>query len=194
MNNKIIEVKNVSLSFPNKTIFSNISFDILHKDVIGIIGTNGSGKTSMIRMMLGFRNCKIGSINHIKERFYGYVPQYFHPISSMNISVIEFLKLTEINNLSLNDTIELMKIHNLIKLNLNDLSGGELRKVLMAKALLFSRHALFLDEPTCWLDSKSQQEFYALITKLNSILTCAIVLISHDPFFKEGFFSKVIKL
>lgn len=192
--NAIIEIQNVSLFIGDKAIFSNISFDIATKDVIGIMGTNGSGKTSLVRMILGFDNCKSGLIRHTKGRFYGYVPQYFHPIASMNITVLEFLKLTKTVNLSLNEVVELSKIGKLLQFNLNSLSGGELRKVLMAKALLFSKDALFLDEPTCWLDRNSQQEFYSLISHLNTILTCAIVLISHDPFFKEGFFSKIIKL
>ena len=191
---KIISIENLSLSINKKRIFDGISFDICEKDLIAIVGPNGSGKTSLIKMILGFSKCRNGSISHLKEKFYGYVPQNFHPIESINITVLEFLKLTEINNLSLDDAINLIKIDKLLSLNLNSLSGGELRRVLMVKALLFSKHALFLDEPTCWLDKQSQKDFYSLISELNKMLSCAIILISHDPFFQDGFFSKIVKL
>lgn len=194
MINKIIEIDNLSFQLKERKIFSNITFNICNKEVIAISGPNGSGKTSLVQMILGFMSYKSGLIKHFSERFYGYVPQDFRPIIHMNITVLEFLKLTEIKNLLLDEVIELMKISKLLTVNIRNLSGGELRKILMAKAILFGKNALFLDEPTCWLDKQSQKDFYSLISTLNQNLDCGIVLISHDPFFQEGFFSKIIRL
>lgn len=189
---KIIEVKNLSLFLDKKKIFSDISFDINENDKIAILGPNGSGKTSLIKTILGFQKQSNGTINHLGEKSYGYLPQYFHPIESMNLTVFDFLKLTNSTNTKIDEVIELIKIEYLLKHNLNTLSGGELRKVLMSKALLSGREILFLDEPTCWLDIKSQKEFYDLIFNLQKHNHCAIMFITHDFNLNKDLFDKII--
>ena len=191
---KIVDIGNLSLSIKDKKIFSNITFDINQKDLINILGPNGSGKTTLVKTIMGFQKIHTCSVKHFGEKLYGYVPQYFNTMPYIKITVLEFLKLSNITNLSINDAIEITEISSFLQKDLGQLSGGELRKILIAKALLHSKEILFLDEPTCWLDRESQQKFYNLIKNLNTNFNFAIVLISHDPSLKEDFFTKIIKM
>ena len=191
---KIIDITNLSVSIKDKKIFSNITFDINQKDLINILGPNGSGKTTLVKTIMGFQKIHIGRVEHFGEKLYGYVPQYFNSMPYIKITVLEFLKLSNITNLSIDNAIEITEINSFLQKDLGQLSGGGLRKILIAKALLHSKEVLFLDEPTCWLDRESQQKFYNLIKNLNANFNFAIVLISHDPSLKEDFFTKIIKM
>jgi zinc transport system ATP-binding protein len=192
--NHIIDIKNLSLTIHGKKIFSNVNFNVNQKDLINILGPNGSGKTTLIKTIMGFQKIDQGSIKHFGEKLYGYVPQYFTTTPYIKITAFEFLKLSSITNLTIDEAIQITQIDNLLQKDLGKLSGGELRKILIAKALLHSKEVLFLDEPTCWLDKESQQKFYNLIKELNKNFTFAITLISHDPFLKRDFFSKIVKM
>jgi zinc transport system ATP-binding protein len=192
--NKIIEVDKLSLSMGRKSIFSNMSFSINSNEMVNITGPNGSGKTHLIKMMLGLEKIHSGQITHFGNNLYGYAPQHFEKMPYMRITVNEFLKLSDVKNLSVQKAIEITEINNLLEADLAELSGGELRKVLIAKSLLYSKEILFLDEPLCWLDHESQKRFYNLIKELNKNFNFAIVLISHDTFFDKGLFSKVIEM
>ena len=192
MTNKILSVQNLSLFFDKRKIFSDVSFDIEKSDKIAILGPNGSGKTSIIKILLGFQKQSSGNILHFGEKLYSYLPQYFHAIESMNLTVLNFLQFTGAIAMSIDDAINLTKISHLLQYDLNSLSGGELRKVLMAKTLLSGKEIIFLDEPTCWLDSESQKEFYKLIFNLQDKTNCAIVFITHDFNLNKELFTKII--
>ena len=192
MTKKILSVQNLSLFFDKRKIFSDVSFDIERSDKIAILGPNGSGKTSIIKILLGFQKQSSGNVLHFGEKSYSYLPQYFHAIESMNLTVLNFLQFTNAIAMSLDDSINLTKISHLLKYDLNSLSGGELRKVLMAKTLLSGKEIIFLDEPTCWLDSESQKEFYQLIFNLQDKTNCAIVFITHDFNLNKELFTKIV--
>ncbi len=192
MTKKILSVQNLSLFFDKRKIFSDVSFDIERSDKIAILGPNGSGKTSIIKILLGFQKQSSGNVLHFGEKSYSYLPQYFHAIESMNLTVLNFLQFTNAIAMSLDDSINLTKISHLLKYDLNSLSGGELRKVLMAKTLLSGKEIIFLDEPTCWLDSESQKEFYQLIFNLQDKTNCAIVFITHDFNLNKKLFTKIV--
>ncbi len=191
---KIVDIENLSLSIKNKKIFSNIAFEISQKDLVNILGPNGSGKTTLVKTIMGFQKIHHGSVKHFGKKLYGYVPQYFNSMPYIKITVFEFLKLSNITNLSIDDAIQITSIDSFLQKDLSQLSGGELRRILITKALLHSKEILFLDEPTCWLDRDSQQKFYNLIKNLNTNFNFAIVLISHDPYLKEEFFTKIIQM
>ena len=142
--------------------------------------------------MLGFQKQSSGDISHFGDRLYGYLPQYFHSIESMNLTVLDFLKFTNAISMSLDDVINLTNIQHLLRYDLNSLSGGEIRKVLMAKTLLSGKEIIFLDEPTCWLDSESQKKFYDLIFDLQNKTDCAVVFITHDFNLNKELFTKII--
>ena len=90
--------------------------------------------------------------------------------------------------------IDLLNLNDLLNISLKNISGGQLRKVLIAKSLLGSDKIIFLDEPTCWLDLESQEEFFELIKKLISISKISIVIITHDRFLLDKNFAKIISL
>lgn len=190
----LISIKNLSYEIENKEIFTNINFEVKLGEIIAIIGPNGCGKTSLVKIIMGFIKNYKGEVIHNNKNFFGYVPQYFQFFEYMQINVLDFLKFTDINNMGIQDVIEITNINNLLNKELEKLSAGELRKVLLAKALLSCYDILFLDEPTCWLDILSQKEFYQLIKKINQMNRCAIIIISHDPILLQEYFSQIISL
>lgn len=192
MKQNILSIQNLSLFYNKRKIFSDISFEVNKHDKIVILGPNGSGKTSIVKILLGFQKQSSGSISHFGHKLYGYLPQNFHQIESMNITVLNFLKFTNSVGFSIDDAISLTGISNLLKYDLNSLSGGEIRKVLLAKTLLSGKEIIFLDEPTCWLDYESQKEFYDLIFNLQNKTDCAIVFITHDYNLNQNLFTKII--
>jgi zinc transport system ATP-binding protein len=195
--NPIISVKNLDYFVSgNVKLLDDINFDLNQNEISIITGPNGSGKTSLIKILMGFIKNYSGEVIHSGSKNYSYVPQSFEAPSYINLDVMDFLKFTDMKSgmFGFDDVIELLRIKELLKINLKRISGGQLRKVLIAKSLLGSNEIVFLDEPTCWLDLKSQEEFYFLIKKINSLSKISIVIITHDKFLLEKKFAKIISL
>lgn len=193
----IFSVKNLSYFISrNKKLINNLSFDINQNEVAIIKGPNGSGKTTLIKILMGFIKNYSGEIKHFGLKNYSYVPQNFEVQDYINLDVKSFLEFTDFKSgmFNLDDVIKLLNISKLLDLNLKRISGGQLRKILIAKSLLGADEVIFLDEPTCWLDLESQEEFYLLIKKINSLSKMSIVIITHDKFFLEKSFAKIISL
>ena len=193
--NKLIEVSNLTYHVNDQVFFNNLSFSINENELVAIIGPNGSGKTSLVKIILGFIKNYKGSIDFHVKKFFGYVPQFFTYNPHIKINVRQFLNLTDHNSiLTLEKIINLTNIGTLLDVNFAGLSGGQLRKVLLAKSLIFAKYAIFLDEPTCWLDKTSQEEFYSLIKHIKELTKMAIIVISHDPILLNEDFNQIIKL
>lgn len=193
----IISIKNLSYFVSSDTkLLDDINFDLSQNEISIITGPNGSGKTSLIKILMGFIKNYSGKVKHYGLKNYSYVPQNFEVPSYINLDVMSFLKFTDLKNgtFKLSDVIELLNIQKLLDINLKKISGGQLRKVLIAKSLLGSNEIIFLDEPTCWLDLASQEEFYLLIKKINSLTKISIVIITHDRFLLEKKFARIISL
>lgn len=193
----LISIKNLSYRIGiNHILFKNLNFDIKSKEVIAITGPNGSGKTTLVKILMGFIKDYQGKLIHHGNKQYAYLPQNFETSEYIDLSVKEFLQFTEKKNLKINleQAIKLICIENLLKINIKQLSGGQLRKVLLVKSLIGANEIIFLDEPTCWLDFKAQQEFYELIQKINQLTGIAIVIISHDQNLLNKNFSQIISL
>lgn len=180
----LLEVKNIRFEREGKKILDNVSLTILKNDFITIIGPNGSGKSTLIKVLMGILkpdNLKDDARIYKKENLrIGYVPQKIIPDPAMPISVKEFLKL--VKNTSKQAISEVMKEVGIDYSNklLHVLSGGELQKVLLARALLHQPDLLILDEPAQNLDIGNQLKFYNLIERIYSTRKCSVLMISHD--------------
>jgi zinc transport system ATP-binding protein len=182
-----LEVKNLGVRFNSHVILDDVSFEIAKGDVVSIIGPNGSGKTTMVRAMLGLVEHS-GQIflegKNLREQTYrvGYVPQRFDFDRTFPISVKEFLRLSVAHPDSAwyEEVCREFSIAALMKNKLGTLSGGQMQRVLIASALLKKPELLILDEPTSGVDLEGTASFYELVRHENEVHNITIFLISHE--------------
>jgi zinc transport system ATP-binding protein len=166
-------------------------------DYVGLIGPNGGGKTTLIKVILGLIKPERGSVRVMGvspekgRQFIGYVPQIQQddkafPIKVWDVVSMGRLKPDLLHNLSLKDadkkiverSLRQMDILDLAKRSINELSGGQRQRVTIARALATEPKILLLDEPTSSVDSRSSSQLYDLLADLNQSIS--ILLISHD--------------
>ena len=177
----LIKVQNISINFDDQPILKNINFEIYPKQIITIIGPNGAGKSTLIKTILGFVKPTSGKIIKNPNLKIGYMPQKISFPEQIPITVIKFLKLN--NKICITEHAELnneLNIEHLLYKSIHKLSGGELQRVLLAKALFNNPNLLILDEPTKSIDINGQAEFYKLCSNLQEKFNCAILMASHD--------------
>ena len=187
----LLELKNITVKYSEKIILDNISLTIKENDFLGIIGQNGTGKTTLLKTILGLVKPISGTIIKDKNVKIGYVPQFSNFDKDFPISVSEVIKMGAIKNRitpffkfksndndKTNELLKLLHISNIKNHKLNEISGGQLQKTLIARALIADPDILILDEPTASLDSSSTKDIYEILNELNK--TKAIILVSHD--------------
>lgn len=198
----IIEVKDLNLSYGAEEILHGISFTIKRGEIVAVIGPNGSGKTSLIKAMIGILPHD-GSVEilsqHVSEVLsdIGYLPQQFSFDRSFPITVLEFLELSLQTGQDEHAMIEkLAEVGMADKLNdlLGNLSGGQLQRVLIAKALLNNPRILILDEPATGVDIGAERNFYQLIRHLNKTHDITVIFVSHELDLVYDFADQVICL
>ena len=177
----LINAQDISLTIGQQKILNNISLKIAEQQIVTLIGPNGAGKTSLIKVVLGLIRPSNGNVELKKGLRVGYMPQRLHIDPSMPVTVERFLKLAvNANNDDITGSLEEVGATSLIKSQLYSLSGGELQRVLLARALIQNPQLLVLDEPTQGVDVNGQAEFYRLIADIRSRHNCGILLVSHD--------------
>ena len=197
----IFSVENLNFTVRGQTILSQISLQIFSGDYIAIIGPNGGGKTTLVRMLLGLSEATSGTINlfgkkqsEFKEwHKIGYVPQRASLVdANFPATVLDIVKMgrtakrsifsrmSEEDNNAVDDAIKKMDIENLKDKMVGTLSGGQRQRVMIARALASKPEILILDEPNTGVDVVSQKRFYALLAKLNKDEKMTILFITHD--------------
>jgi len=185
----IIEFKNISFSYESLQVLKDISFKIDAGDYIGIIGPNGGGKTTAVKLLLGLLSQNSGTIeSSISKSQIGYVPQRASQnLSNFPATVDEIVasgaKLGTSGKQIKAATEKALKTAGIQKLRsklISRLSGGELQKVFVARALVSEPKVLVLDEPIVGIDTPSQEKFYDFLYKLNQKQGITILFISHD--------------
>ena len=177
----LITADNISLNHQGKNILDSVSFSLHQGEFITLIGPNGAGKSSLIKVLLGLINQDSGTVKYNKNIRLGYTPQTFSPNPFIPISVIDFLSLNQkVETVLTNEIIEITGIAGLLDSPLKKLSGGELQKVLLARALLNKPNVLILDEPAQNLDIDGQMQLYKLIQDIHQKNNCAVLMVSHD--------------
>ena len=197
----IFDVENLSFSVHGQAILQNISFQVFNGEYIAVIGPNGGGKTTLIRMLLGLEKPTSGEIRIFGKKLklfkewhkIGYVPQRAsHVDANFPATVEDIVKMGRIakrgvfagmsheDKASVADAMRKMDIENLKDKMVGTLSGGQRQRVMIARALASSPEVLILDEPNTGVDVKSQQRFYKLLAKLNREEGITILFITHD--------------
>lgn len=199
-----IEIKDLYFSFASEIILDNINFTVNENDFIGIIGPNGGGKTTLLKIILGILKPQKGKItllgiDSVKNRKeVAYVPQYNETDNQFPISVFDVVAmgLRENNKYfpwvnkkllkNIKKAMDRTNISNLSTKKFGELSGGQKQRTLIARAIVSNPKILLLDEPTASVDMNVEMDIYELLKELNQQMT--ILLVSHDV----GFISKYI--
>lgn len=199
----VIDVENLEVNYEQVNALVNVNFQVAGGEFIGIIGPNGGGKTTLVKAILGLLS-PIGGKAEVKEgQVVGYVPQLTTFDRSFPVSVEEViqsghlprrLKLWQrFSEKELRHGEEVMKrlgILGLRKRQIGELSGGQMQRVLIARALMNHPSILILDEPTSGVDEAAKKDIYTLLRELNQEIT--MLMITHDTEEILEFLDKVI--
>jgi zinc transport system ATP-binding protein len=193
---KILSVEDLSMSYGKHEVFKNICFDVQEGDYIGVVGPNGGGKTTLMKGLMGLLTANHGKIRYKKaeeENLIGYLPQKMmmddraFPATVKEIVAMGLLCKKKFPKFFLHkddekiqSILKKLKIEHLKERRIGDLSGGQLQRVLLARAMVASPQILILDEPTSALDPKIRDEFYEIINRLNQEDGVTVLLVSHD--------------
>lgn len=192
----IFECKGVTLGYENKVVAKNLNFKIDQGDYLCVVGENGTGKSTLIKTLLGLikplNGEVIANVQGKNHKGVGYLPQQTQAQKDFPASVWEVVLSGVLNNdhrcpfYNKKDKVEAEK--NMEKLNILDLkkrcyrelSGGQQQRVLLARALCATDSVLILDEPVTGLDPAASMEFYETIKDLNKKENVTIIMVSHD--------------
>lgn len=177
----LIELKQINVIFAEKTALRDINLKIYPNSIITIVGPNGGGKSTLLKILLKLQKPSSGEVLYHDKVRIGYVPQKIHLDHSLPLTVSRFLRLSKgVNKRDVEATLTQLSIHHLAEQNMQKLSGGEMQRVLLARAILNKPNLLVLDEPTQGVDINGQAELYQLIHQTQQALNCAVVMVSHD--------------
>lgn len=177
----LLEARQLNLARRHKTVLSDISLKLERGRIITLIGPNGCGKSTLIKVLLGLETTDSGAVIRQPGLHIGYMPQKLSLDQRMPLTVEGFLRLTR--NATRTDIarwLQRLNIEALAPLSVHDLSGGEWQRVLLVRALLMKPDVLVLDEPVQGVDVQGQMELYRLIPQLRDELNCAVLMVSHD--------------
>tara|TARA_R110000772_G_scaffold30532_16_gene75746 strand:- start:238 stop:1002 length:765 start_codon:yes stop_codon:yes gene_type:complete len=181
MTTNLLNARNISLAIDGKQILQNIDLHIDENQIVTLIGPNGAGKTSLVKIVLGLTRPSAGTVSLRKNLRIGYMPQRLHVDNSMPISVKKFLQLAvRAKPELLEKVLSEVNASQLLHSQIHSLSGGELQRVLLARALIQEPELLVLDEPVQGVDINGQAELYALISSIRDKHQCGILMVSHD--------------
>jgi len=191
-NANILRVSNLNVKLQNQQILDNVSFALKRGTALSIVGPNGAGKTVLFKALLNLMPYE-GKIEwHNKIRI-GYVPQHVS-VTDIPISVKEFLSFKSSSNI--HRALEQVRLHDapILNKNLGALSGGHLRRVLIAWALIDEPDVLMLDEPTTGVDLDSEEPIYLMLTEVRRKFTITMLLITHNIHIVEEYSDQVLAL
>ena len=191
----LVTLRDVTVRYDDFTALEGVDLDIFEDDFLGIIGPNGGGKTTLIKAIVGALPYS-GSIDLSPSLFagkhplIGYMPQQTSFDTTFPISVIELVmsglqsergfhsRYSAEDRRRAIDLLELAGIHNLADRQIGEISGGQLQRALLCRAIIIEPKLLILDEPANFVDNRFENELYTLLHKLNERM--AIVMVSHD--------------
>ena len=203
----VISFNNVSYAYQQSKVLEDITVDINEEEFFGIIGPNAAGKSTMLKLMLGLLKPDSGKIEvmgkspvHASQHI-GYVPQYpsfprNFPIKVIDVVLLGHLgKSIRIGAFSKREkelarqSLEVVEIAHLAEEPIASLSGGQVQRMLIARALTSQPEILVLDEPTANIDVQAEENIFALLKQYNEHMT--IIVVSHDIAFISGYVDRV---
>jgi zinc transport system ATP-binding protein len=158
-----------------------VDLTVYPRQIVTLIGPNGAGKTTLVRILLGLLEADSGRVVRQKGLRIGYMPQRVAISEHLPLPVRRFLSMAQRNHArQLQRVAAELEIEHLLRAQMATLSGGEMQRVLLARALLREPGLLVLDEPVQGVDVTGQAELYSLISNLRNTHDCSVLMISHD--------------
>ena len=177
----LIQVEDLSVRYGARTALSRVSLRVEPSEIVTIVGPNGSGKTSLLRAIIGAIKPFQGRVVQASSLKIGYVPQKLHIDETLPITVSRFLKLPGgVTAADIDYALTQAGVPELAKAQLSQLSGGQFQRVLLARALIAKPDLLLLDEATQGLDQRGSASFYQQIETVRQTTGCAVLMISHE--------------
>jgi len=192
----VVKIENLSFAYENQKVLENINLTVEERDFLAIIGPNGGGKSTLLKLILGINSLKEGEIKVLnklpKESLnqMGYVPQNTNVNTDFPIKVIEVVMMGHTEGkrplfgygkhevLCAMGALERVGMANFAQTKIGSLSGGQRQRVMIARALCAHPKILILDEPTSSIDIAGQRDIYTLLKELNAHIT--VIVVSHD--------------
>lgn len=189
----LIKIENLSVAYDKVKVLQNVNLEIFEKDFLGVIGPNGGGKTTLLKAILGLLKPVQGEVKFRsdiqgRKKPIGYLPQVKHidrkfPITVFDVvlsgSVMESQTTTRLAlRTRVEELLEEMGVADIRSKAIGELSGGQMQRVFLCRALLSKPKLLILDEPDTFVDNRFEGELYEKLRQLNKDI--AIVLVSHD--------------
>lgn len=192
----IIQLHHISAAYDKKQVLEDINLTVYDKDFLGVIGPNGGGKTTLMKIILGLLSPTRGDIHFFQNGIetsaisMGYLPQYSSIDKKFPISVYDvvlsglnrqkslFRRFSPQQHEQVQHTITRMGLDGLEKRAIGQLSGGQLQRALLGRALVSNPQVVILDEPNTYIDKRFEAQLYKLLEEINQ--HCAIILVSHD--------------
>ncbi|MDP1879993.1 MAG: ABC transporter ATP-binding protein [Parachlamydiaceae bacterium] len=199
MNHPIVDASGLFFSYKTKNVLQNIHFKIYPGEFIGVIGPNGGGKTTLLKLIMGFLQLTQGHLKVFGESpiikagqlsKIAYVPQSMRYDKDFPISVMEVVLSGRLSHLpwygsfrkedrqAAMDALEQVRLVHLAQASFGTLSGGQAQRVLIARALVSQPQLLLLDEPTASVDQQAEAEIYSVLSELKGKMT--ILMVTHD--------------
>ncbi|NVO20840.1 MAG: ATP-binding cassette domain-containing protein [Bacteroidetes bacterium] len=190
---KLLKFNNVSAGYDREVVLRDVNFEVNDNDFIGVIGPNGGGKTTLIKLILGLLKPLQGTIERMEGsngNFAGYLPQQSlidrkFPITVLDIVLSGLMsekngiaRYTQADKNKAHELLDRMGISKLASRTSMELSGGQLQRVFISRALISSPRLLILDEPNTYVDNRFESDLYQLLGELNKSM--AIMIVSHD--------------
>ncbi|HEX7968302.1 MAG TPA: zinc ABC transporter ATP-binding protein ZnuC [Stellaceae bacterium] len=176
----LVELDAVQVAFGRRVALSDVSLALSPGEIVTVIGPNGAGKTTLLRVALGLQRPDAGRVRRRPGLRIGYVPQRLAVDETLPLTVRRFLALASRARPAMTTALAEVGASHALDLPLQTLSGGELQRVLLARALLREPELLVLDEPVQGVDIAGQAELFALIRRIRDTRGCGVLLVSHD--------------
>ncbi len=186
--NLLIQADQISHRFGQEPVLENISLTIKRNQIITLIGPNGAGKSTLLKILLKLIKPTKGKVIQQKQMVIGFMPQKIQVDAALPLTVEQFLKLglkreqrQAANHITeLQQNFNNLRLEQLLQTPIQKVSGGEMQRVLLARAIIRNPDLLVLDEPVQGVDIQTQSELYHLINDIKSKLNCGIIMVSHD--------------
>ena len=195
-NNPILQLRDVAVAYDGTEVLQQASLSVLKNDFLGIIGPNGGGKTTLVKVMLGLLPPARGEVRYFRDHDeveslrMGYLPQYSTFDTKFPISVNEVILsglltnrrgiccYSRVDRERADELLSLLHLTSEARRSIGELSGGQRQRALIGRALICEPEVLILDEPSTYIDQEHQEQLYELLADINR--RCAVVLVSHD--------------
>jgi len=177
----LIRGTDLTVTKGGKPIIDRVNLAVNAGEIVTLVGPNGAGKSTLIRVLLRLTECDTGRIERKPGLTVGYVPQFLEIDQTFPLDVCRFLLLgAPGSRMKIQTALEEVGVASAVNTPMQGLSGGEMRRVLLARALLRDPDLLVLDEPTAGVDFSGQAELYEIVRTIRDRRHCGILLVSHN--------------